>query len=421
MMFRILSVVLVLFSLATHGLTQSLGFLDPATVPCNWHGDPDGEWLYMSTSTIVLNRTRIISSNFTNKGNVYEDSILCDPALFLLSPDVSNLTNVWLWKDYYIDSSLMVISRRLPYNLTMLSVTFSRRLSVPRSFIEITGALRRLPRLQSLAVRKTRDLRDTGFLVHMNELLVLDLSYNDINRLDPGMFRNMYNLTVILLNGNWIHRVDQYTFCGDSLPMLHSVNLVITYLREGHSMFSTPERDCNVVYECHLTELDFLRLSVPRLLANEGILEPFAFLRIRGVNELQLCGAAIRGIGNNTFACLTEVRNLLICDSKIQNLNFHALSHLTSLQQLLLNNNSLKSMSAISETHPNLINLNASNNMIERLDVSFSVLRRVTCLDFSHNRIDHVHNNTFRSVSSWKDCICNTIVYAGSKLVVFGL
>ena len=208
----------------------------------------------------------------------------------------------------------------------------------------------------------------------------------------------MYNLTAILLNGNQIHSIDQYTFCRDSLPMLHFVNLVdaLTNIPEG--IFSTPEEEYNAVYKCDLTNLNFLRLSAVRTNAShfEGILQPFVFSRFRGMNEpLQMCGVGVTGISNDTFACLTEVRTLLLTDNKIQNLRLQAFSHLTSLQQLLLNNNSLSSMSAISEPHPNLVDLNASNNMIERLDGSFSVLRRVTCFDFSHNRIDHVQNNTF--------------------------
>ena len=114
------------------------------------------------------------------------------------------------------------------------------------------------------------------------------------------------------------------------------------------------------------------------------------------MNEpLQICGTGVTGISQHTFACLAEVRTLLLTDNKIQNLRLQAFSHLTSLQQLVLNNNSLNSMSAISEPNPNLVDLNASNNMIERFDGSFSVLPSVTCLDFSHNRIDHVQNNTF--------------------------
>ncbi len=399
-MFRILSVVLVLFSLATHGLRQFPSVLDPATVPCNWH--PDGYSLYISTSTIVLDRARIVSSNFTIKGYVYEDGIACDPALFFLSPNVSHLTNVSLWKDPLDDFDFVCMVRggiERPYDLTMLNLTFGRRFSVSRPFIEF--ALWPRPRLQSLAVRNKPDLHDASFLLHMlamNELLILDLSYNNIDRLDPDIFRKMYNLTVILLNGNQIHSIGQYTFCGHSLPMLYSINLVdaLTIIPEG--MFSTPERNCNAVYECDLAKLKFLRLSAVRTHAHhfEGILQPFAFSRLGTLNELQLCGAGLTGISDDTFACLTEVKNLLICDSKIQTLNFHAFSHLTSMQQLLLNNNSLNSMSVtFFESNPRLLHLNASKNMIERLHGSFSVLPQVTCLDFSHNKIDHVPDNTF--------------------------
>ncbi len=65
-MIRFLPVVNVLLSLTTHALCQYPSLLDPATVPCN----PVGYTLYMSTSVILLNRTRIMSSNFTNKGQV---------------------------------------------------------------------------------------------------------------------------------------------------------------------------------------------------------------------------------------------------------------------------------------------------------------------------------------------------------------
>ncbi len=134
------------------------------------------------------------------------------------------------------------------------------------------------------------------------------------------MFHQMYNLTVILLNGNQIHSFDQYTFCGNSLPVLHSVNLVdiLTYIPVG--MFSTPERDCNAVYRCDITNLKFLRLSMVETHAShfDGIMQPFAFSRLRGMNELQLCGSGITGIDDNTFACLTELKTLWLSDSKIQ-------------------------------------------------------------------------------------------------------
>ncbi len=284
-----------------------------------------------------------MSSNFTNQGNLYKDGISCDPALFFLSPDVSHLTDVSLWKDPPDDFSLRII----PHNLTMLNLTFGwLRIAAP-----VLLALHRPSRLQSLAVRNARDGQYVLSMLRsfaMNELLILDFSYNNIDTLSRHMFHQMYNLTVILLNGNQIYSISQYTFCGNSLPMLHSVNLVDALTNIPEDIFSIPERDCNAVYKCDLTNLKFLRLSIVGTRAShfEGILEPFAFSRLRGMNELQLCGGGITGIDVDTFACLTEVRTLWLSDSKIQNLKLQTFSHLTNLQHLLLNNNSLNSISA---------------------------------------------------------------------------
>ncbi len=282
----------------------------------------------------------------------------------------------------------------------MLNLTFGTKLHFSEPFRKIVFELEQFPRLQSLALRNTpHPAQFNHSLWHIlakSELIILDLSHNDIERLDRDMFLNMYHLTVVILNGNPIHSIDQYPFCGGDLPMLYSANLVQTL---SAAMF-TSERDCNAFYECDLTKLHLLRLSVRQIPAMHPnakgvLLQPFAFSRFRHLNELQVSGSGVIGIDDDAFACLTELRNLFLSYNNVQYLSLQTFSHLSSLQQLLLDNNSLNNMSArIFRSNHQLVYLNASYNMIGSLEDRF-LLTSIKCLDFSHNRIDHIRNNTF--------------------------
>ena len=392
------SVVLALFTMVTPGLSQSPIVLDPATVPCNWHGDPDIDWLYVSTSTIVLNRTLIMSGNFTYQGGAYDDGISCDPALFFLSQNVSHLTNVSLWNHKADDSFLADSISELPSELTMLNWTFGGRMSINSSPVH---NLKRFFRLQSLALRGaprdvSGELLDSLIYQEMMELLILDLSYNNIVVLNHGIFDFMYNLTIILLNGNPIHSTEHCGFNMDTMPLLCSVNLVdaqTNFIVE--SIFSSTEPDAYdyARYKKDLKYLNILRLSKIDSKCN---LKPFAFSRLKSMTELQVSGAGVTGIDDDTFACLKEMKNLFLFDNKIQNLSLQTFRHLDSLQQLLLSNNSLNNMSAmVFKLNPLLVYLNASYNMIESLEGPFSITPRISYLDFSHNRIKRIQNNTF--------------------------
>ena len=400
-----LPVALVLLSLAAPGRSRMFTrvppelrktvILDLDAVPCNWCGDADGDWLYMSTSAIHLNRALIMSSNFTNKGNVYEDGISCDPAMFFMSPNGSHLTNVTVYKGianpestYFYPSKLDRRISNLPYGLTMLNLTYGR---LPT---RIPPIRLQFPQLQSLALRRvSKDLRILFSEAETTDLLILDLSYNKMLSLDRNMFEGMYNLTVMLLNGNLFFGIWEYTFCGESLPMLYIVNLVNVLTDLATGIFSSPERDCNIFHECDMANLGLLRFSISD---SQSDLGPFAFSRLRGVNELQVSDSRVRRIDDDTFACLAEMRNLFLSDNKIQNLSNRAFSHLYNLQQLLLNNNILNGMSAaLFESNPRLVYINASYNMIDTLDGPFALLPQITDLDFSHNRIEGIRNNTF--------------------------
>ncbi len=320
-------------------------YLDLPTVPCDWRGDVDGKWLYMSTSTLALNRAAIMSSNFTNQGGVYEDGISCDPALFFLVSNLQRLTNVTLFTNLY---QLLEISYEYengvenripdnPYDVTMLNLTFSKPSS--RHFPL------QLRYLQSPALRDVSpdlDYRLSRLQVDLADLLILDLSFNGMKKLDRDIFDGMRNLTVLLLKGNHFFSISEHSFCGESLPMLYSVNL-IDWLGHLQSSFRSPEPECSVFNECDMTDLGLLRLPTSFYGLNVR-LQSFTFSRMKGAKELQVSGSRVEMIADDTFACLTEMKNLFLSNNKIQKLSNRTFSHLDNLHQLLLNNNILSNI-----------------------------------------------------------------------------
>ncbi len=384
--------LLALLTTPSPGLCQRV--LDPAAVPCNYRGPPeDGDWLYMSTSTMVITPELVLWGNFTDIGGVYEDGVSCDPALFFLSRNIPHRPNVSLFQRdtfHAIPDRLAI----LPSDVTLLNLTFSVRKPEHATLLRDLD-LTSYPGLLSLAVRagSVNSISELG-LQATRKLLILDLSYNNISSLEGSSFDGMWDLMVIILNGNPIVSIDQDVFCGFSLPRLYSVNLLDALTELPSGMFSTPWHNCSASYYCDLTYLNLLRLS---RVQTEGVLEPFAFSRLKKMdNELQLCGSALTGISHDAFACVTNLKNLFLCDNKIQYLSHEVFSHLSGLQQLLLNNNSLDIMPAwIFRSNLDLVYLNASYNMLQTLDGRFTDLPQIVYLDLSHNRIRSIRNSTF--------------------------
>ncbi|KAL0104117.1 hypothetical protein PUN28_017075 [Cardiocondyla obscurior] len=276
-------------------------------------------------------------------------------------------------------------------------------------------------------------------------LVLLNLSYNRISRLDPAIFKDLFTLQILNLQHNEIATISADTF--SPMSNLHTLDLAhnrLTYLDayslNGLFALSLLALDSNLLEGIHpdafrnCSSIQDLNLSGNNLDSIPVALKDMRILRtldlgenqIRSLNKpgfrgmsslygLRMIGNEITNITQEDLVELPVLQILNLARNRIEYVEDGAFAANPALQAIRLDSNLLQDMSGIFANSPGLLYLNMSDNMITQFDYSYLPEKlqwmdlhknlitdlsvaprnmRLQTLDISFNRLTKIHSRS---------------------------
>lgn len=263
---------------------------------------------------------------------------------------------------------------------------------------------------------------NSGTFSGLIRLVLLNLSYNRISKLDPTFFRDLYTLQILNLKHNQLETIPADTFA----PMNNLHTLILSYNKIGYLdayslnglyVLSLLSLDNNVVETVHpdafrnCSSLQDLNLNGNALTAVPSALKDMRLLRTVDLGEnaisdlsdpgfkgmtnlygLRLIGNQISNISKLIFADLPSLQILNLARNRIQKVDHSAFSANSDLQAIRLDANLLTDINGLFVDIPSLLWLNISDNQLEWFDYAL-VPPGLQWLDLHKNYIKELGNH----------------------------
>lgn len=270
----------------------------------------------------------------------------------------------------------------------------------------------------------TNDWLNSDAFSALHQLRVLDLSHNQLTRLDSNLFRGMSSLKILNLEHNRILSVEANTFQHQahhlqilylsynrlenlhpkaihSLPFLNSLSLDHNQLRSLHR---NALKNCSTLQDLalHNNRLQDIPKSVRSLpllrtldLGGNGI-KVVKNDSLKGLSHLYGLRLAENGLEHIHVDAFTSVPNLQVlnlANNNIEKENLHenVLFPLTELRVLRLDKNRLVDINGLLQAQSELLWLNVSFNRLQWFDYA-SIPKSVNWLDLHENQLEDLGN-----------------------------
>ncbi|XP_012272309.1 toll-like receptor Tollo [Orussus abietinus] len=252
-------------------------------------------------------------------------------------------------------------------------------------------------------------------------LVILDLSYNRITRLEPAVFRDLYSLQILRLQGNLLDGLLENTF--SALYNLHTLVLSDNRLTNidaatlsGLYVLSFLSLDNNRLDALHpsslknASSLQDLYLNGNRLTVIPEALEATPLLRTLDLGEnliseipngtfdhlsqmygLRLTENHIGNLSKGIFDRTKELKILNLSRNRIQRIEAGTFNENVNLQAIRLDGNQLTDIAGLFSNLPNLVWLNVSDNRLKWFDYAM-IPTRLKWLDIHSNEISELGN-----------------------------
>ncbi|XP_050348809.1 toll-like receptor 6 [Nymphalis io] len=281
------------------------------------------------------------------------------------------------------------------------------------------GLFRGLEQLQVLDLSRnelTSQWINKGTFVGLLRMVILNISFNRLSRIDRYMFQDLYSLQKLNLDHNEITSIDEHAF--EELRNLHSLTLSNNKLIHIHTHIFN---DLHVLHELfldnnkikHIDENAFDNMTtIGDLGLNDNFLSsiPPSIRKLRSLRSLDIGNNNITHLSRENFHGLSELFGLRLVDNKVTHLNEDTFEHLPQLQVLNLASNKINLVSpGCFRKNINLKLLRMDGNDITKFDGIFSTLNNLVWLNMSANKISSFDFDTFPSSLEWLDLHMNYI------------
>ncbi|KOB72728.1 putative toll [Operophtera brumata] len=281
------------------------------------------------------------------------------------------------------------------------------------------GLFEGLEQLQTLDLsynELTSQWINKGTLIGLLRMVILNMSYNRLTRIDRYMFQDLYSLQKLNLEHNEISSIDEHSF--EELRNLHSLSLSGNNLAHIHPNLYT---DLHVLHELfidknkikHIDDNAFDNMTaIEDLGLNDNFLSsiPGAIRKLRSLRSLDIGNNNITHLNRENFRGLSELFGLRLVDNKVPYLNEDTFEHLPQLQVLNLASNKIKHVApGCFRQNVNLKLLRMDGNEITKFDGIFNTLNSLVWLNMSANKIMFFDFRTFPSSLEWLDLHQNFI------------
>lgn len=247
-------------------------------------------------------------------------------------------------------------------------------------------------------------------------LVLLNLSYNQINKLDAYLFRDLYSLQVLNLRNNNLENLSADTFAflnnlhklylshnifkrinADSLRYLDALNELAVDNNLLVDVHPDAFYNCSALEKLHLNmnNLTQVPLAVKNMRSLQELdlgenkiknLEENDFQGMFNLQGLRLIGNYIENITKNIFKDQVNLQILNLAHNKIRIIEAGVFDGKFHLRAIRLDENELLSVEKLFQNVPNLTWLNVSNNNIENLDY-LSLPPKLEWFDIHKNKI----------------------------------
>ncbi|XP_046420852.1 toll-like receptor Tollo [Neodiprion virginianus] len=290
------------------------------------------------------------------------------------------------------------------------------------------GLLEGLDQLQSLDLSSnelTSQWVNRDTFARLVRLVVLDVSFNSLTRIDSHVFADLYSLQVLKLEHNDIDTLTEG--CFGSLRNLHSLTLShnrIARLDPVHTVGLTALGqlflDSNNLRAIHprafvnLTDLQDLSLSGNSL--NDI---PDAVRELRALKTLDLGNNHVSRIDNESFAGLDQLYGLRLVDNKLENVSREAFASLPALQVLNLASNTIRHVEQSAfANNPVLRAIRLDGNQLTEIRGAFTSLSTLVWLNVSDNKLLWFDYSYLPSSLEWLDMHANQVGELGNYYMV---
>lgn len=283
------------------------------------------------------------------------------------------------------------------------------------------GELTQLQVLDMSANELTAEWINSATFTGLVRLVVLDLSDNQISRLEASVFRDLYSLQILRLQENLIDCLQENTFA--ALSNLHTLVLSDNRLStidattfSGLYVLSLLSLENNRLSDLHPTSLknasslQDLHLNGNRLTSIPEALKATPLLRALDLGEnliselprgsfdhmthlsgLRLIDNHIGNLSKGTFDKIKELNILNLSGNRIQHIEPGTFDENLKLQAIRLDGNQLTTISNLFAGLPNLVWLNVSDNRLRSFDYAM-IPTALQWLDIHANEISELGN-----------------------------
>ncbi|KAK0159635.1 hypothetical protein PV327_010729 [Microctonus hyperodae] len=265
--------------------------------------------------------------------------------------------------------------------------------------------------------------RDT--FAKLQHLIILDLSFNSLTKIDGFVFKGLHSLQALHLEHNNIDTLAEG--CFNTLRNLHSLTLShnkITKFDPHHSMglesIAQLFLDSNHLRALHrhafinISNLQDLSLS-----GNDLIDIPIAIKELTNLKTLDLGNNKISRITNESFNGLNELYGLRLVDNKLENITRDCFSSLPALQVLNLASNSIRHVEQSAFiNNPVLRAVRLDDNELTEIRGVFTTLSSLAWLNVSDNKLLWFDYSHLPSSLEWLDIHSNQISELGNYYMV---
>lgn len=252
-------------------------------------------------------------------------------------------------------------------------------------------------------------------------LVVLNLGYNQLTKIDQNVFHGLYSLQILHLEHNQIDTIANNAF--SDLKNLHALTLSSNRLKRIEAFHLSDLYVLNQLFlESNFIESVDVRAfenltNLNDLSLNDNLLSdiPDGLQKLRFLKSLDLGKNKIQSINNDSFEGLEQLLGLRLVDNMITNISRDTFITLSSIHVLNLASNQIKHIdqSAFS-SNPTIRAIRLDNNHLEDISGVFTSLPSLVWLNVSDNKLRWFDYSHLPTSLEWLDMHKNNITELGN-------